>query len=93
MRWSPHIVSRVYRLSSWSYLNTLLLTHFGLQIFKLYFIADDGVGLGHVLGVNFVMYVLGVNDLSVGGEEVLVDVLVELLRSRWATLMLLMLIR
>jgi len=37
--------------------------------------------------------VLGVGDLGVGGEEVLVDVLVQLLRSTPTTLMLLMLIR
>jgi hypothetical protein len=37
--------------------------------------------------------VLGVGDLGVGGEEVLVDVLVQLLRSTSTTLMLLMLIR
>lgn len=92
LRWSLRRASRAYRLSSWSCLDLLLNTYFGLEILELDLIADDCVGLGHILGIDFVVCVFGVNDLGVGREEVLIDVLVELLRRRYATLMLFMLI-
>lgn len=92
-KWSPRRASRAYRLCAWSCLRLLWLTHLGLQVLELYLIADDGVGLCHVLRIDFIVGVLGVGDLGVGGEEVLVDVLVQLLRSTSTTLMLLMLIR
>jgi Holliday junction resolvasome RuvABC endonuclease subunit len=58
-------------------------------------VADSCVGLCDILGVDPGLRAVGVGVgyLRVRREQVLVDVLVELLRSRSPTLMLLMLIR
>ena len=68
LRWSPRRASRACQLSSWSCLHILILTHFSLEVLELYLIADDGVGLSHILGVDFMVGLLGVDDLGVGGE-------------------------
>ncbi len=92
-RWSPRRASPACRSFSWSCLAKQLRTHFGLEVLELDLVADSCVGLCDILGVDPGLRAVGVGYLRVRREQVLVDVLVELLRSRSPTLMLLMLIR
>lgn len=76
LRWSPRRAFQAYQLCALNCLDSYFLTHFGLEVLQLDLIADDCVGLSHILGVYFVVGMLAVDDLAVGCEEVLVDVLV-----------------
>jgi hypothetical protein len=68
-------------------------TNFHLQILELYLIADGEVGLGHILGIDLMRGILVMWVVVVVCEQVFVDVVVEFLSGRGATLILLILMR